>query len=87
MYLSTDGGSWVKQALPSQAFPAADLQLERNRDYRSRSALLTANGVWGGWAYGAPFNVSEYQENYLTTNPAYTGTWTRSAYQPASTAT
>ena len=81
VFLSTDGGDWVRQSTTASA---AVFNLERNHDYRFAARARNAAGMWGEWAYGTTFNLGEYQENYTTTNPLYTGTWTRAAYAPAS---
>jgi hypothetical protein len=84
VWLSTDGGQFVKQAVASPTSSSAVFQLERNHDYRFAARAQDGAGIWGDWAYGTTFNLGEYQENYSSTNPSYTSGWTRSAWQPAS---
>ena len=48
---------------------------------------VDASGTWGDWSYGKKFTLGQFEENYTTTNPAFTGVWTRSAWQPASAVT
>jgi hypothetical protein len=84
VWLSTDGGTYVKQTLSSPSSSSAVFQLERNHDYRFAARAKDAAGIWGDWAYSSTFSLGEYQENYSSTNPLYTGSWTRAAWQPAS---
>jgi serine protease len=84
VWLRTDGGTYVKQPLPSAGSSSAVFQLERNHDYQFSARAADAAGIWGDWAYGRTFNLGEYQENYSATNPLFTGSWTRAAWQPAS---
>jgi hypothetical protein len=58
--------------------------LERNHDYTFAARGKDAKGIWGAFAYGTRFHLGEYQENFSGTNPMFTGTWTRSFWQPAS---
>ena len=81
---STDGGAYAKLNLIAPTSPAATFQLERNHRYQFSARAKDATGVWGGWTNGPAFQLGEYQENASATNPAYTGTWTRSAYTSAS---
>ena len=76
VWLSTDGGTFVKQG-PTTA--AATFNLERNHSYQFVARAVDAAGIWGDWAYGTAFRVDAYQENFSAANPAFTGSWTRSA--------
>ena len=82
--LSTDGSIFVKQTLSSPTSSSAVFSLERNHNYRFAARAADADGIWGDWAYGTTFSLGEYQENYSSTNPLFTGTWTRAAWQSAS---
>jgi hypothetical protein len=85
VYLSMDGSTtWVKQTLSSPSNPSATYSLERNHDYQFAARAKDASGIWGDWFYSPRFNVGEYQENYASTNPSYTGSWTRSSWASAS---
>ena len=81
IWLSTDGGAYVKQM---QAASSAVFQLERNHEYRFAARGKDAEGIWGDWAFGTTFHLGEYQENYSTANPVFTGSWTRAPWTPAS---
>jgi hypothetical protein len=84
VWLKTDDGSYAQQTLSTPTASTAVFKLERTHDYQFAARAKDAAGIWGAWAYGTKFNVGEYQENYSTTNPAYTGTWTRPAWTSAS---
>ena len=83
VWLSKDGGNYAKQTLSAPSSSTAVFQLERGHDYQFAARAVDADGVWGDWAFGKKFNLGMYQENFSATNPAYTGTWTRSPWQPA----
>ena len=82
--LSTDGGAYVKQTLASPESPPPSSRWRRTTTTSSPPEPWTppASGATG--AYGTKFSLGQYQENYSTTNPAFTGAWARSAWQPAS---
>jgi serine protease len=81
VWLSTDGAPYVQQ---TQTAASAVFDLERNHAYQFVARAKGANGNWSDWASGAKFLLGEYQEDYLATNPAFTGSWTRAVWQPAS---
>ncbi len=81
VWLSTDGGAWVKQATTASA---GTFNLQRNHSYRFAARAMNAAGAWSAFAYGTTFQLGQYQENYAVGNPAYSGTWTRAAWAPAS---
>jgi hypothetical protein len=83
--LKTDNaGSWVPQTLSNRSSASAVFMLGRGHTYQFAARAKNASGQWGAWSYSALFSVGEYQENYLTTNPTLTGSWTRTAWTPAS---
>jgi len=84
VWMSRDGGTYVKQTLSSPSSSSAVFPLERNHDYRFAARAADVSGIWGDWAYGQQFSLGEYQENYSGTNPLFTGSWTRAPWQSAS---
>jgi serine protease len=84
VWLSTDGGTPVKQTLSSPTLSSAVFQLERNHDYQFVARAADAAGIWGDWVLGTKFNLGEYQEDYSAANPAFTGSWTHAPWQYAS---
>jgi hypothetical protein len=81
VWLSTDGGTFVKLASTASA---AVFNLERNHSYQFAARAVDANGIWSPWAYGTAFRVDAYQEDYSAANPALSGAWTHSAWTSAS---
>ncbi len=79
--LKTDDGNWV--AKPASTAATATYALERNHGYQFRARGVDAAGLRGEWAEGSAFRVDAYQENYTAANPAFSGNWTRVAWQPA----
>ena len=70
VWLSTDGGTFVKQG-PTTA--AATFNLERNHSYQFVARAVDAAGIWGDWAYGTAFRVDAYQENFSAGTPGSPG--------------
>src|SRR5262249_61218537 len=83
VWLSPDGAQYVEYTLANPASSSALFTLERNHNYQFRARAKDSAGTWGDWAYGTAFNLGEFQEDYLG-DPIYSGTWTRSAWSPAS---
>ena len=81
VWLSTDGGAYGKLSTTASS---AVVNLERGHNYQFAARAVDANGITSPWAYGAQFNVGEYQEDYSATNPALTGAWSHVAWTSAS---
>ena len=83
VWLSKDGARTSSRPSRRRA-RRRDLPARADHDYQFVARAVDASGTWGDWSYGKKFTLGQYEENYTTTNPAFTGAWTRAAWQPAS---